>query len=112
MYAAVSLTTSPHTLQTNPDPLPHRPNPNNRPTKNPRLLRAAAKAKRHGGLRGRDSAHFVPVAAGRVSGRAVRDFCAVWGFLCDDWGGGRECACGGAVYSERVGGVVGGEEEC
>ena len=67
------------------DTIPRWSHPHYRPTKDSDLLCSTAEIERHSCVCGRHYTHITTVAAGRLSGGAVRDICALWGLLRNDW---------------------------
>ena len=96
---------------THTDPLPHRPNPNNRPRKDLRLLLAPAKTQRHRRLRRRNPPHPPPLAAHRVHNRAVRSLHPLRRLPDHHWPVRGEYPRCRTVYSKGSGDVGGWEEE-
>lgn len=85
------------------DTFPRWPHPYHRPTENSHLLCTAAEAEGHSCFRGRYPPDIVTVAAGRLSGRAIWDICAIWGLLFNDWWICWEHPCSGTVYTTGIG---------
>ena len=85
------------------DIIPRWSHPHNRPTKDSDFLCSTAKIERHSCVRGRHDTHITTVAAGRLSGGAVRDICALWGLLLNDWRLRGQHSCGGTIHTAGIG---------
>ena len=111
-YAISNPSNPPFPLTRPTDPLPHRPNPNNRLRKDLRLLLPSPKAQRHGCLRIRHSLNSLPLASNRLHNRALRPLHPLWRFPDHNWPVRWEYPRRGAVHSKGFGDIGGWEKEC